>query len=119
MGRADPAELARDVVSHCIAQRVRRLSRKVTRLYDGALRDHDLTIAQLTLLAALIASGPVSPAELARAVDLDPSTMSRNLRLLVDRGLIVRAVPAPRGLEIHVIAAGRRAFAFEFDHQCL
>jgi DNA-binding MarR family transcriptional regulator len=109
--RPDAAEQARDVATNCIALRVRRLGRRVSRLYDEAMREHDLTVAQFTLLSTMIVAGPVSPADLGRRLDLDKSTLSRSLRLMVKRGWIVRGVAAPKGLELMVLAAGRRLFA--------
>jgi DNA-binding MarR family transcriptional regulator len=76
------------IVSRCIGFRARRLMRVVSRLYDEALRDSELTVAQLSLLAAIELQGPVQPGELAQAMDLEKSTLSRNVKLMVERGLL-------------------------------
>ena len=102
---------ARGVGQQCVALKVRRLARRVTRLYDDALRPHGLTVAQFGLLTALIRLGPTSPAALARALDLEKSTLSRNLARMAEHGWISNdEAAAGRGVEIKVLAAGRRMF---------
>jgi len=70
----------------CVAMRARRLSRILTRAYDGALRELGLTVPQFTLLKAMSALEPVSPAEIGRKLDLEKSTLSRTLGKMIDRG---------------------------------
>jgi DNA-binding MarR family transcriptional regulator len=60
----------------------------VTNLYDEALRPFELRVSQLNLLAAAAAGEATRPAELCRRLDLDPSTLSRNLQILRRRGWI-------------------------------
>jgi DNA-binding MarR family transcriptional regulator len=105
----DAQELAADVASRCIALRVRRLGRLVTRIYDDAMRPFGLTVAQFSLLSAMINAGRLSPAELGRRLDLEKSTVSRNLARMTEHGWI-RAVPEARGVELRVEAAGRKLF---------
>jgi len=83
-------ELSRE----CIALRVRTLSREITRLYDDALRPLGLTTGQMSLLAASASLEPDATAErLSRALELETSTLSRNLALLARRGWLE---PRPR-----------------------
>jgi DNA-binding MarR family transcriptional regulator len=77
-----------EIVSDCLAVRVRLIGRAVTGLYDGALNGHGLTIAQVNLLAALGKVGPCRPAKLGDVLQLERSTVSRNLTLLLNRGWI-------------------------------
>lgn len=70
----------------CVAMRVRRLSRILTRAYDEALREVGLTVPQFTLLKAASAQEPVSPAQIGRKLDLEKSTLSRTLGKMIDRG---------------------------------
>jgi hypothetical protein len=51
--RDDLRVAAREVRETCLAFRVRRLNRRVTRIYDAALRPRGLTIAQFNMLIAL------------------------------------------------------------------
>jgi len=81
-------ELAAEMATDCLASRVRRLERTVSRIYDGALRGTSVTAPQLSLLAAVELAGPTTAAFVARLLDLEKSTASRNLARLAAAGLI-------------------------------
>jgi DNA-binding MarR family transcriptional regulator len=112
---------AREVVATCLGYRTRKLARAVTRLYNDCLRPLDINITEMNLMAAIAAHTSVQPAKLARAMDLEKSTFSRNSRRLVDRGWIeirghphdrgVLLVLTPRGNEmlLHALPAWREA----------
>jgi DNA-binding MarR family transcriptional regulator len=72
----------------CACATVRRASRAVTQLYDAWLRAHGIEGPQFSLLAMLDRVGPSSQATMGRRFDLDKTTLSRNLRLLKQRGWI-------------------------------
>lgn len=92
----------------CLAVRVRLIGRAVTALYDGALDRHGLTIAQVNLLAALGKVGPCSPARLGEVLQLERSTVSRNLSLLLKHGWIEARSSDAKGLrEVALTDAGR------------
>lgn len=103
----DEAAKAAAEGTRCIALRARRLSRLVTRLFEQALRDQGITVAQFTLIGATILEGPVRPARLARLLDLEKSTLSRNLRLLEAAGLL-RIEGAAAGQLVHATERGKR-----------
>jgi DNA-binding MarR family transcriptional regulator len=77
-------EMARD----CLALRARRLERALTRIYDDALRDLGVTGSQLSMLAAIALLRSASAARLGRVLDLEKSTVSRNVTRLADAGLV-------------------------------
>jgi DNA-binding MarR family transcriptional regulator len=95
------AEIAKD----CMASRVRRLERQLTRIYDAALRGHGLTGSQLGMLVAVQLSGKTTAAVVGRILELEKSTVSRNLARLAAAGL----VDASDGLRI--TARGSAAIA--------
>lgn len=79
------AEIARD----CMASRVRRLQRLLTRIYDDAIREHGLTGSQLELLVAIQLFGRHATATaVGGRLGLEKSTVSRNLARLAAAGLI-------------------------------
>ena len=94
------------MTEECLGLRVRRLSRVVTRLFDGALRPLGLTPSQLTLLAVLERRGPLAPSVVARALDLEKSTLSRNLRRMLGAGW-VRERPHGAFKRLELTPAGR------------
>jgi DNA-binding MarR family transcriptional regulator len=97
-----------EIVSGCLAVRVRLISRTLTSVYDGALDGHGLTIAQVNLLAALGKVGPCAPATLGEVLQLERSTVSRNLTVLLRHGWIEAVSSDAKGIrEVALTAAGR------------
>ena len=74
--------------TECLCTQLRRASRGVTRLYDDALTDVGLNVAQYSLLRHLQRLQQPSITELAEAVGLERSTLGRNLRVLEGKGLV-------------------------------
>lgn len=98
-----------EIVGSCLAGRVRLISRAVTSVYESALERHGLTVAQVNLLAALGRIGPCMPSQLGDVLQLERSTVSRNLIPLVEQGWIAALSSDARGLrEVAVTRAGRR-----------
>jgi DNA-binding MarR family transcriptional regulator len=96
MPRREGANAAHMIASECLAIRIRRLDRSLSRIYDAALRPHGLTIAQLGLLTALTVRGPIQPSKLGDILDLERSTVSRNVARMLRKGW-VSATPAKNG----------------------
>lgn len=89
-------EVAREIGASCLGFRTRLLDRVVARVFDEELRAVDLRNTQLTLLVAVHRLGPVSPAKMVDWLELEKSTLSRNLSRLEQRGLIEEK-PGPDG----------------------
>ncbi len=78
-------------VSGCTCARLRRLTRRMTALYDRELAPTGLRLTQYALLATLrreAGDGGVAVSDLATAMDMDRTTLTRNLRPLLDQGLV-------------------------------
>jgi len=101
-------EIGRD----CLAARVRLLNRVISGLYDRALRPYDVTVAQLNLLSAIAQAEPVAAGKLADLLSLEISTLSRNMHLMEELGLI-RIAKAERGngRVISITDVGKRKLA--------
>lgn len=97
-----------EIVGDCLAVRVRLIGRAVTSLYDGVLSGHGLTIAQVNLLAALGKAGPCPPSKLGGVLQLERSTVSRNLALLIKHGWIEAASADAKGMRTVVLTAAGR-----------
>ncbi len=85
--RLDP-EACWDLARSCAAYNLRRASRLVTQAFDQALKPVGLKITQFSLLVSFILSPDSNLAQLAKALGMDRTTLSRNLRLLEKRGLV-------------------------------
>jgi DNA-binding MarR family transcriptional regulator len=94
MQRASPA--ARVIARDCIGFRVRLLGRVVTGLYDDALRPHGVRVSQLTILVATGWRGQIRPTDLAEALEMDKSTVSRDIKRLIKQGWLEQ-VPGSDG----------------------
>ena len=97
----------------CLAFRARRLSRTISRLYDEELRPIGLRCAQLTLLSVIDQLGPVSPRDLCAALDMDKSTLSRNVGVLCRAGWVREEADRQDERRVHLCltAGGRRKLA--------
>ena len=70
----------------CIAVRLRLLNRVVTNLYDDALRPLGLKVSQLNVLVVTAKLGVAQPAKVCDLLQLDTSTLSRNVERMCARG---------------------------------
>ena len=80
------AEAAETISASCLAARIRLLHRTVTGIFDEALRPLGLTDAQLTILVMVANRGPVSPGAVARHLNMEKSTISRNIARMDKNG---------------------------------
>lgn len=74
--------------SPCHCSTLRRASRALTALYDRALEPAQLTLPQFSLLRRIQRAGPASLTRLAQVVQLERTTLGRNLRPLEEAGLV-------------------------------
>jgi DNA-binding MarR family transcriptional regulator len=75
-------------VTDCACFNLRKAARAVTQYYDDALRPSGLRITQFSLLAAIKLFGTVNIGDLAEEAVMDRTTLTRNLKLLEQEGLI-------------------------------
>src|SRR4029077_15542203 len=74
------------IAKTCIAVRLRRLNRVVTNFYDDALRPLGLKVSQLNILIVTARLGLPRPAPVCEILQLDTSTLSRNVKPLQAHG---------------------------------
>src|SRR5215510_11995559 len=93
----------------CIAVRLRLLNRVVTNLYDDALRPLGLKVSQLNILVVTARLGLARPAQVCDILQLDASTLSRNVKPLHAHGWL-EVVPAEdaRAQPFRLTPQGRR-----------
>ena len=104
----DIATIAEATSNGCLATRVRQLSRIVTRMYDDALRPLGITGSQFTLLTQLGQQDGITAVEIGYTLDIEKSTLSRNLKRLIALGLIEMDPPAGRrGRGLHLTPKGQ------------
>jgi len=92
----------------CTNFKLRQLMRRVAQHYDAEVGKCGLKTTQYSLLSHAIALGPVRPVDLATAMKVDASTLTRNLRPLIDAGwLELGPGPDGRSRTVSVTQAGR------------
>lgn len=119
---ADKIHLARSAGPQgCTNLKLKQASRLVARHYEAHVAPTGLRNTQYSLLSFAARLGPLRAGELAAAMRLDASTLSRNLQPLVDKGLvavetgedarsrIVVATPAGQALRHEAQKAWKRA----------
>ena len=112
---ADLGEIAESATAACISTRVRQLSRIVTRVYDDALRPLGITASQFTLLTQLAQQDGITAVEIGHSLDIEKSTLSRNLKRLLALGHITMDPPAGRrGRGLHLTPKGETVIAQAF-----
>jgi len=99
-----PATLPRG----CTNLQLRQLTRRVTQHYNAHMAAAGLKTTQYSLLSAVLGLGPARPADLAAAMQMDPSTLTRNLKPLIAAGWVEMAEGADaRTRSVSITVAGR------------
>jgi len=98
-----------DISRNCLLSASRRLARIVTTIYDDELRPHGIKGSQLNLLVVIAKTGPVRRSKISRYADIDPSTLSRNLAVMLTNGWIedVASGDDGRGNPLQITSQGR------------
>ena len=93
----------------CIAGRLRLVNRVVTNIYDDALRPLGLKISQGNILILTGKMGVASPVQVCEYLQLDISTLSRNVELMRKNGWL-EVVPGEdaRSHPFRLTAEGKR-----------
>src|SRR6266566_5930553 len=81
-----PASSIDTIAKTCIAVRLRLLNRVVTNFYDDALRPLGVKVSQLNILIVTAKLGLARPAQVCDLLQLDTSTLSRNVERMMAKG---------------------------------
>ncbi len=93
-GAPDRAASAPGKPRGCTNLKLRQLTRRVSQHYDRIVGASGLKTTQYSLLSYVARLGPLRPSDLARGMEMDPSTLTRNLQPLVLHGWIEVAAGA-------------------------
>lgn len=75
-------------VQRCACATIRRTDRVITQFYDEIMAPSGLYVTQFTLLATLSQAAPVTINHLAEIMDMDRTTLSRNLEVLAKQHMV-------------------------------
>jgi DNA-binding MarR family transcriptional regulator len=92
----------------CSNSKLRQLTRRVSQHYDHEMAKIGLKATQYSLLSQVLRRGPIRPGDLAKAMALDASTLTRNLKPLAAAGwLTVGAGSDDRSHLVAITQTGR------------
>lgn len=92
----------------CTNMKLRQLMRRVAQRYDAEVGKSGLKGTQYSLLSHVLKLAPVRPGDLARAMKIDASTLTRNLKPLIDGGWVTLDAGADgRSRLVNITPAGR------------
>ncbi|MDH4412314.1 MAG: MarR family winged helix-turn-helix transcriptional regulator [Rhizobium sp.] len=108
------AELVK--TEQCTNLALRKLTRAVSRHYDRHLSAVTLKSTQYTLLSHVVVLGPVGLGKLARLMEMDASTLTRNMRPLLDQKLISLSPGRDaRSRSVEMTEEGRARWALAYE----
>ena len=92
----------------CTNFKLRQLLRRVSQRYDVEMAQAGLKTTQFSLLSSLQSLGPSRPGDLAAAMGMEASTLTRNLKPLVAAGWVAQGAGADgRSRLVSLTDAGR------------
>ena len=93
----------------CVASQVRMLNRVVTGIYEDEVRPLGLTVSQMVILAVTARHSQLRATELCRWLQIDASTLSRNIDRMRANGWIEKApTEDQRSRPFQLTAAGEK-----------
>lgn len=95
-----------DAPQGCTHLKLRRAGRCLSHHYDAYTAAAGLRTTQYSLLSAILRREPIQPSALAAALNLDASTLTRNLRPLIDHGWI-ELLPGPDARSRSIVSTAR------------
>ncbi|MDQ3966505.1 MAG: MarR family winged helix-turn-helix transcriptional regulator [Actinomycetota bacterium] len=102
----------REIARACACANLRKAARAVTQVFDEALGSSGLRATQFTLLVTSRLAGETPISELAERMAMDRTTLSRNLKPLVRKGLLeVRPGKDGRTRLLRITPEGERTLA--------
>ena len=98
------------LLSPCVCNTLRMVSRAVTQLYDDVMRPSGLRVTQFSILGTIARMGEANLRQLEDTLAIDQTTLTRSLNLL-ERGGVIERVPRPDGRikAMRLTSKGRRA----------
>jgi DNA-binding MarR family transcriptional regulator len=94
------------IAAECLAVRLRAVNRAVSALYDEALRPYGLRVGQMNLLVAVARIGVAIPAALCRVLQMEKSTLSRDLQVMCRNGWLTVRADGGRARPIQISPSG-------------
>jgi DNA-binding MarR family transcriptional regulator len=86
MNETETKEIAQKIADECLIGRMRFINRVMTGLYERALKPFDIKTSQVAILVLLSIRGESSPSDIGRTLQMEKSTISRNIGRMRKKG---------------------------------
>jgi DNA-binding MarR family transcriptional regulator len=90
---------------HCL--NVRWLTSRTIAIYDTYLKPVGITIQQYSILRSIIRTSPITVTDLAVKLQLDRTTLSRNVKILEDLRFVTHTIAKGRGKQLALTESGK------------
>jgi len=81
-------EMSKVTGKACVCFNLRKASRLLSQVYDQVLKPTGIKVTQFSLMMAVAGNSGITIGKLARPLGMDRTTLSRNARILENKGLI-------------------------------
>jgi DNA-binding MarR family transcriptional regulator len=107
---ADQSSIVDQISSECLLGHWRKVNRILSGIYEAEMREWGLKSSQLNLLVAVAKAGPVRRIDLGKRLHLDPSTLTRNLKIMLKQGWVEERPDEEdqRSARLKITTKGRR-----------
>ena len=100
--------MADTIADNCFSMRMRFLNRTVNSIYDEVFRELGITASQANMLVAIVKYEDLSPTRLGQILNIEKSTLSRNLDRMRKAGWIEIVEPVTgRTHSLKITQAGK------------
>ena len=94
-------------LSECNCLYLRWVTCRTIALYNKYLTPIGITVQQYAILKNIINSSPVTVTDLAAILQFERSTISRNIKVLTDKGLVTYTNPKGRAKQLELTEMGK------------
>lgn len=84
-------------LSECHCLNLRWVTSQTIALYDKYLKEVEITVQQYSILKNIYYLSPITVTDLSYKLKLDRTTLSRNVKILVDKNFVKYTIPKGRG----------------------
>lgn len=103
-------EMVDQIADECVGARIRILARAISSIYDDSLRPFGIRFSQMNILVVTAKLGTVRQADVCNALQMDHSTVSRNVERMCTSGWLekISDVDDGRAMPFQVTTEGKR-----------
>ena len=98
-------------IAECHCLNLRWITYRTIGLYDKFLEPVGITVQQYSVLKSITNLSPITLTDLAVKLQLDRTTLSRNVKILSDRQFVAYTIPKGRGKQLALTELGKKTMS--------